>query len=177
MHRRGWAILGALGCAPKPFVTVDTMYLAFGTLNAMWLAFQALDNNKTPAINGEKKGGLPASSSGVRSSSPSRPRPARNGRGQGRTPSQSPAWQTGSCNSPVVGNISKYIPGCTDTSLDTSSDCWHLDEHHFAEIFAACSSIQTNDPLLWIGVLTITARAAALRETGAIVGTATKALN
>ena len=155
---------------------MTTEMKTFGKLDAMRLALPTLANNKTPAINGELFFSLPTLS-GVRSSTPSGPRPAGNGRGQCRTPSQSPAWQTGSCNSPVVGNISKYIPGCTDTSLDTSSDCWHVDEHHFAEIFAACSSIQTNDPLLWIGVLTITARAAALRETGAIVGTATKALN
>ena len=148
----------------------------FGKLDAMRLALPTLASNETPAINGKLFFSLPTSSV-MWSSAPSGPRPAGNWRGQSRTPSQSPAWQTGSCNSPVVGNISKYIPGCTDTSLDTSSDCWHLDEHHFAEIFAACSSIQTNDPLLWIGVLTITARAAALRETGAIVGTATKALN
>ena len=39
----------------------------FGTLDAMWLAFQALANNKTPAINGETFFSLPPSSSGVRS--------------------------------------------------------------------------------------------------------------
>ena len=38
----------------------------FGTLDAMWLAFQALANNKTPAINGDFLFSLPASSSGVR---------------------------------------------------------------------------------------------------------------
>ena len=43
---------GAFGCAPNPFVTDDTMYLAFGILDAMWLAFQSFANNKTPAFNG-----------------------------------------------------------------------------------------------------------------------------
>ena len=71
---------GARATEPRPF----------GTLDAMWLAFQALENNKTPVINGEKVFSLPASSSGVRSSAPSGPPPAGNGRGQGRTPSQSP---------------------------------------------------------------------------------------
>ena len=39
-----------------------------------------------------------------------------------------------------------------------------LDEHHHAEVHAVCSSIQTDDPPLWSGLLTPTARAAALRE-------------
>ena len=76
---------GVMATEPRPF----------GTLGAVWLAFQALANNKTPAILTAKKKIWPASSSGVRSSAPSGPRLAGNGRGQGRTPSQSPAWRTG----------------------------------------------------------------------------------
>ena len=48
---------GVMATEPRPF----------GTLDAMWLAFQALANNKTPAINGETFFSLPPSSSGVRS--------------------------------------------------------------------------------------------------------------
>ena len=75
---------------------------------------------------------------GVRLSAPSGPRPAGNGRGQGRTPSQSPAWQTGSRNNPVVVNVSKSILDCTVPWLDTSPNYWPLDEHHYAEVLAVC---------------------------------------
>ena len=73
----------------------------FGTLDAMWSAFQALSHNKTPAINGKICSSLPTSSSGVRLSAPSGPQPAGGGRGQSRTPSQSPALTqvTGVCTS------------------------------------------------------------------------------
>ena len=61
MYRRGWEFpglrstlySGTLGCAPNSFVTVSTMYLAFGTLDPMWSAFPSLANNKTQAINSE----------------------------------------------------------------------------------------------------------------------------
>ena len=110
----------------------------------MWLAFQSLANNKTPAINGEKKS-LPASSSGVRSSAPSGLLLAGNGRAQSQTPSQSPAWQTESLNNPVVMNVTKSTPDYTDPWLDTSSNFWPQDENHFvyAGVIAVCSSIQT----------------------------------
>ena len=107
---------------------------------------------------------MPVSPSGARSSAPSAPRPAGNGRSQGRTPSQSPAWQTGSLNNPFVINVSKSIPDCIDPWLDTSSNCWPLDEHRYAEVFAVCSSIQIDDPPLRSGLLTLTARATALPE-------------
>ena len=100
---------GVMAAEPRPF----------GTLDAMWLAFQALANTKTPATNGDVLFPLPASSSGVRSFTPSRPRPDGNGRGQGRTPSQSPAWQMGSRNNPTVINVNKSIPDCTDPWLST----------------------------------------------------------
>ena len=123
------------GCTPNPFVMVDAMYLAFGRL-----AF-----GLSPAFNGADHFSLHVSSSGVRSSAPSRPRSAGNGRGQGRTPSQSPAWQTGSRNNPIVMKISKSIPDCTDPWLGTSSNCWSPNEHHFAKVFDLCSSIQNGD--------------------------------
>ena len=40
----------------------------------------------------------------------------------------------------------------------------YVDEHHCGEVLAVCSSIQTDGPPLWKGLLTPTARAAALRE-------------
>ena len=67
----------------------------FGTLDAMWLAFETLAINKISAINGENYFCCPASSNSARSSAPSRPRPASNSCGQSRMPSQSPSWQTG----------------------------------------------------------------------------------
>ena len=55
------------------------------------------------------------------------------------------------------------IPERIDPWLDTFSNCWPLDEHHYAEVFAVCSTIQTYDHL-WSGLLTPTARSAAPRE-------------
>ena len=61
-------------------------------------------------------------------------------------------------------NVSKSFPDCTDPWLDASSNCWPLDEHHYLEVFAVCSSIQTDDPPLGSDLLIPTARTAALRE-------------
>ena len=100
----------------------------------------------------------------MRSSTLSGPRPAGNGHDQGQTPSLSPAWQAEPRNNLAVLIVSKSIPYCTDLWLDTSSNCWPRDKHLFAEVFAVCSSIQTDDPLLWSGRLTPNARAATVRE-------------
>ena len=48
--------------------------------------------------------------------------------------------------------------------LDHTSNFWSLEEHHYAEIFGVCASFKTNDPPLWSGLLSPSARAAALRE-------------
>ena len=55
--------------------------------------------------------------------------------------SQSPAWQTESRNNQVVMNVSKSIRDGTEFWTDTSSNCWPLDEHRFAMVFAVCLSI------------------------------------
>ena len=126
----------------------------------MWKAFSYLAHNKTPAVNGEKHFSLPVSSTGSRSSAPSGPRPAVHGRGQGRVLSQSPSWQTGSSHNPIVmPNVAS-----TDPWLDKMSNCWPLEEQHYAEFFAVSASFKTDDPPLWSGLLTPSARAAALRE-------------
>ena len=57
----------------------------------------------------------------------------------------------------------KSIPDCADPWLYTSSNRWPLDEHHYAEVFAVCSSIQADDRSLLSGLLTPTVHAAALR--------------
>ena len=124
-----------------------------------------LSSNKTPSINGEKYFCLPASSKGVRSSAPSGPCPSSTGRGQARALPQSPAWQTGSCNNPHRVNVHKSIPDCFDPWLDTASNFWPLEEHHYAEVHAVCMSIQTEDALLRSSLLSSSARAAALSET------------
>ena len=86
---------GSMATDPKPCASLDKMWKAFGDLS----------NNKTPAVNGDKKRYLPASSSGVRSSAPSGPRPAGHGHGHGRVPSQTPSWQMGSSNNPIVMSV------------------------------------------------------------------------
>jgi len=59
---------------------------------------------------------------------------------------------------PKVGNIWYFVCG------GTASNCWPLEEHHYAEVHAVCMSIQTEDPPLWSGLLSSSARAAALSE-------------
>ena len=117
-------------------------------------------HNKTPAVNGEKQFSPPVSSTGTRSSALSGPRPAVHGRGQGRVPSQSPSWQTGSSHNP----IDMSITDSTAPWLDKMPNCWPLEEQHCAEGFTVCASFKTDDPRLWSGLLTPSARAAALRE-------------
>ena len=100
----------------------------------------------------------------MRLSAPSGPRPTSIGRGQGRTLPQSPAGQTGSRNNPLVLSVHKSIPDCLDPWFDTSSSYWPLEEHHYAEVHAVCMSIQTEDPALWSGVFSSSARAVVLSE-------------
>ena len=52
----------------------------------------------------------------------------------------------------------------TDPWTDKTSRCWHLEEHHYAEVFAVCASFKTDDPPLWSALLSPSARGAALRE-------------
>ena len=139
-----------MATGPKPYASFDEMWKAFGDLS----------NNKTPAINGEFFFSLPLSSSGVRSSAPSGPRPAGHECGQGRLPSQTPSWQIGSSNNPIVTSV--IDPA--DRWTDNTSKCWPLEEHHYAEVFAVCASFETDDPPLWSALLSPSARAAALRE-------------
>ena len=86
---------GSMATCPKPYASLDDM----------WKVFADLSNNKNPAINGDLFFSLPVPSSGVRSSAPSRPRPAGHGRDQGRVPSQTPSWQMGSSNNPIVISV------------------------------------------------------------------------
>ena len=111
---------GLMATDPKPYASLDKMWKAFGDLS----------NNKTPAINGEICFSLPVSSSGVRSSAPSGPRPAGHRRGQGRVPSQTSSWQMGSSNNPIVMSVIDSAEPWTDNT----SKCWPLEEHHYAEV-------------------------------------------
>ena len=56
------------------------------------------------------------------------------------------------------------INDASDPWLDQTSNCWPLEEHHYAEGFAASALFKTDDPPLWSGLLSPFARADALRE-------------
>ena len=62
----------------------------------------------------------------------------------------------------------------TDPWTDNTYKCWPLEEHHYAEVFAVCASLRTDDPPLWSALLSPSARAAALREKADIAQIATK---
>ena len=140
---------GSMATDPKPYASLDKMPKAFGDLA----------NNKTPAVNGDKMFSLPVSSSGAQSSAPSGPQPAGHGRSQGRVPSRTPSWQTGSSKTPIVMSV-KYPTGLW---TDHTSYCWPLEEHYCAEFFAVSALFKTDDPPLWSGLLLPSAPAAALR--------------
>ena len=73
--------------------------------------------------------------------------------------SQTPSWQRGSGNNPIV--MSVIDPA--DPWTANTSKCWPL-AHHFAEVFAVCASFETKDPPLWSAFLSHSTRAAALRQ-------------
>ena len=52
--------------------------------------------------------------------------------------------------------------------LDHTSNCWPLEEHHYADVFTVKASFRTDDPPLWSGLLS--PRADVLRD----ASTATK---
>ena len=114
---------GSKATDPRPYASLD----------AMWKTFGDLAHNKTPA---EKRISLPISSTGSRSSAPSGPRPAVHGRGKGRVPSQSPSWHTGASHNLIVMSISDS----NDPWLDKTSNCWPLEEQHYAKVFAVSAS-------------------------------------
>ena len=70
------------------------------------------------------------------------------------------SWQTGSSHNPIVVSINDP----TDPWLDNISNCWALEEHHYAEIFAVSALFKVDDPPFWSAFLSTFARAAALRE-------------
>ena len=93
---------------------------------------------------------LPVSSTRARLSAPLWPRPGDHGRRQGRVPSLSLSWQTGS------SHYSTVIP-IDDSSnpwLEHTLNCRPLEEHHYAEDFTVNASFKTDDPPLWSGLLT-----------------------
>ena len=133
---------------------------SYASLDAMRRVFGDSAHKKTPAVNGEKYFSLPVSSTGARPSATSGPRPADHGRGHGRVPSQSLSWQMGSSHHPTV----MPIDDSSDPWLDQTSNCWPLEEHHYAEVFAVSASFKTDDPPLWSGLLSPSTHADALRE-------------
>ena len=131
----------------------------YASLDAMWRAFSNLAHNNTPAVNG-KIFSLPVSSTGAWSFSPSGPRPADHGRGQGRVSSQSRSWQTGYSYHPTV----MPTDDSSDPWLDHTSNCRPLEEHHYTECFAVSASFKTDDRPPWSGLLSPSTRGDALRE-------------
>ena len=57
-------------------------------------------------------------------------------------------------------NVNHSIADLTAPWLDLSSQCWPLDDHHFAEVVAVCASMNTDGPPLWSASLSPAARAA-----------------
>ena len=52
----------------------------------------------------------------------------------------------------------------TDPWTDHTSNCWPLEERHYAEVFAVYASLKTDDSPLWSDLLSPSDGAAALRE-------------
>ena len=75
-------------------------------------------------------------------------------------PPQSPSWQKGLSHNPIVVSITDS----TDPRLDTMSNCWLLEEEHYANDFAVSDSFTTDDPYFRSGLPTPSARPVALRQ-------------
>lgn len=94
----------------------------------------------------------------------SRARPA----APGRAFSQAPGWQTDLRNNSVVAHVSNSSADLnadlTDPSVDSSSECWLIEENYYAEVLAVSITHKTDHPLLWSGLLLPHARVAALGE-------------
>ena len=73
-------------------------------------------------------------------------------------PSHSLSWQTGSSHHPTV----LPIDDSSDPWLDRASNCWPLEEHHCAEVFAVSASFKTDESPPSSGLLSTCADA--LRE-------------
>ena len=56
------------------------------------------------------------------------------------------------------------IADSTHPWLEKMSNCWPLEEPHYAEVFTVSASLKIDDPPLWSGLFTTSARVAALRE-------------
>ena len=111
MHRRGWAVRRAevhaiSGYAPNPFVMVDVMNLAFGTLDALCLAFHQPSTAQTIFLclflrrvcgHPPRRGPGP---------------PAMGVAEAGRLPSRLPSRRDRAIIRLI--NVSKSIPDCTD---------------------------------------------------------------
>ena len=74
--------------------------------------------------------------------------------------SQSLSCQTGSSHNLLV----MLINDPSGPWLDQTSMCWPLGEHNDAEVFTVSVLFKTDDPSLWSGLLSPSARAAAFRE-------------
>ena len=48
--------------------------------------------------------------------------------------------------------------------VDQTSNCWPLEKHHYAEVFAVSASFKTDDHPLWSGLLSPSTRSDALRD-------------
>ena len=138
-----------------------------GTLDVMWLAFQTRETIRHQPPTAKNKT-LCLLFRGVRG------HPPRWGPGLavmgavrvGRLPSRLHARRDRA--------IDQSIPYCTDPWLDASSKSRPLNKHHYAEVYAARSSIQTNDVLCRTAYLRHPPALPPSEKTGATAWTATK---
>ena len=66
------------------------------------------------------------------------------------------------------------IDDSSDPCLDHTSNCWPLEEHHYAEVFAVSASCKTDYPPLWSGFFHPPLALMPSGKTGGFASTATK---
>ena len=84
-------------------------------------------------------------------------------------PSQSLSWQTGSSRHSTVMPIDDSY----DPWLYHTSNCWPLEEHHYAEVFAVNASVKTQTTLPF-GSASFHIALMPSKKTGGFASTATK---
>ena len=140
---------GSMATDPKPYASLD----------AMWKALSDLAYKMTPAVNGENN--FICLFLRRERGHPRRRGPGPPVMGAVRAECR-PSCFYGRRDRVIIQLLySSMVP--LTLGLTTTSNCWPLEEHHYAEVLVVCASFKTDDPPLWSDLLSPSARAAALR--------------
>ena len=120
----------------------------YGSVAQLWLAFDALETNKTLAIRGDGFVSVP-STSGAHPYADGRSSGA-SARNNGRQHTRQGHQFAGTAGQPIVMNVSAI----THDPFTLCYSAWPLDPDHWEEVYAVSASFATDDPPLWTPLVT-----------------------